>query len=217
MGNDLIAKIVLTMVPFLLAICTHEAAHAFAADRLGDPTARNAGRLTLNPLAHIDWIGTIALPLINIVSGGIFPFGWARPVPVNTNNLRNPKWGIFWVAAAGPLSNIVLMILSTIAFALIATKANFDAKIPALLFAQASIYTNLALAVFNLLPIPPLDGGNILGTLLPYNKRPILFWLQSYGFIIILFLAFSGAIHYLFYPFALMADTFRMFLMGVFA
>ncbi|MFZ1008405.1 MAG: site-2 protease family protein [Candidatus Sulfotelmatobacter sp.] len=168
---DLI-QILLIAVPVIIAITFHEAAHGFVALRFGDTTARDRGRLTLNPLKHIDPIGTVLIPVILLLAHTGFIFGYAKPVPVNARALRNPKRDMILVAAAGPVTNLILAALSGALFYV------FDATNISSLASnamQASITVNLILAIFNLLPIPPLDGSKIVGGLLPDNlARPYL-------------------------------------------
>ena len=153
---DLIAYILPFLVVLILSLSFHEAAHAWSADRLGDPTARLLGRLTLNPLAHIDWIGTVLFPLVARISG--MPLiGWAKPVPVNPNNLKHPRRDFAMVAAAGPASNLLLAAGAWIPLALLSTGEVTGSQL--LAFLRDFIQLNVFLAVFNLLPVPPLDGS----------------------------------------------------------
>ena len=187
--------IVSQLVPFAIvlgSLTVHEMAHAWTADRLGDPTARLLGRISLNPIVHIDLLGTIILPLIAIFSG--FPIlGWAKPVPVNISRLGSPKRDFMFVAAAGPASNIALAIGAAIVFHAIGGAASVRAG---LLDPVTLLYTvvgiNLLLAVFNMIPIPPLDGGNVLAGLLPDSMGGLLQGLRQYGFIILYGLLLTG-------------------------
>jgi Zn-dependent protease len=176
----------------LLSLTIHEAAHAWTADKLGDPTARALGRVSLNPLVHIDWIGTVLLPLIAILSR-LPLIGWAKPVPVMLRNLRHPRRDFMIVAAAGPISNL----LQAVVFAVV-LRAVWDPDAPdgPGLFAQVlrlAVYINLLLAFFNLIPVPPLDGGNVMLGLLPPNLAAVYDNLRNYGFIILYALMFTGA------------------------
>jgi Zn-dependent protease len=167
----------------LASLTVHEAAHAWSADRLGDPTARMLGRVSLNPIVHIDLIGTIILPALAIFSG--FPIlGWAKPVPVNVSRLGHPKRDFMIVAAAGPGSNIAMAILAAVVFHSV---GGFEALsgfgVARLMLMAVSI--NLLLAVFNMLPIPPLDGGNVLAGLLPDRMDNLIQGLRQYGFLIL--------------------------------
>lgn len=187
--EHIVAKISIMLVPALLAVTMHEVAHGYVADRFGDPTARLLGRLTLNPLKHLDPIGTLALI--------VFKFGWARPVPVNSQNLRNPKTDMIWVALAGPVTNLCLAVISALLLRIFVFIQN-DAELgqfgqiiePLKLMAAFSLYINAILGIFNLLPIPPLDGGRILSAILPDTFNALFNRLEYFGFIIILFVVF---------------------------
>ena len=178
----------------LASLTVHEWAHAFTADRLGDPTARLLGRISLNPIVHIDLIGTILLPLIAIISN--FPIlGWAKPVPVNTSRLGHPKRDFMIVAAAGPASNIALAILAAVAYDALGGAASIRPGLldPVTLLGRA-VEINILLAVFNMIPVPPLDGGNVLAGLLPDSMGGLLQGLRQYGFIILYVLLFTGVL-----------------------
>jgi Zn-dependent protease len=187
-------QMLLLMVPgLLLAVTVHEVAHGWVAERLGDPTARLAGRLTLNPLPHIDPLGALAFVLAG--------FGWARPVPVNARNLRRPVRDMACVAAAGPLSNFVVAFLGLVL--LVLTSRLVDAPFVARPVAGMLryVYTfNLGLAIFNLIPLPPLDGGHFLPYFFPRRSWPLLARLEQYGPLILLLLVFSGATRYIVGP-----------------
>ncbi len=173
------------LVPGLLAITCHEVSHGYIAWRFGDPTARMLGRLTLNPLKHIDIFGTLMLVVVGI--------GWAKPVPVVIENLRNPKRDMIWVSAAGPITNLLLALASAaLLHALLAIPAPNAAFViqPLTYMAGFSIYINLLLALFNMIPIPPLDGGRVLMGLLPYRYAEKLGKIEPYGMIIIIVLVF---------------------------
>jgi Zn-dependent protease len=176
--DNFIYILAVNAIPFLLAITLHEAAHGYAARVFGDRTAEMLGRITLNPVKHIDWIGTVAIPALTLMIGGFF-FGWAKPVPVNMNNLRNPKTDMIWVAAAGPASNLVM----AIGWALI-YKFNDMAALDAV--ARAGIAWNIGLMILNLLPLLPLDGGRILAGLLPGPLSYKFSLTERYGFFILL-------------------------------
>lgn len=191
--NALIQAIAIAALPVVLAITLHEAAHGYVARRFGDPTAWLEGRITLNPLKHIDPIGTILVPLlILIVSTGGFLFGWAKPVPVNFGNLRNPKRDMLWVAAAGPGANLV-MALAWAAVMKLAWLLPFNYfSLPMARMAEIGILINVSLMVLNLLPLPPLDGGRIAVSLLPARQALAFAQLERWGFPILLVLLFTG-------------------------
>ena len=213
----LIIKIAVAAVPILLAITVHEASHGYAAKYFGDLTAEKLGRISLNPFKHIDPIGTLLLPAITLVLGGVL-FGWAKPVPVNFGNLRNPKKDMLWVAAAGPASNLLMaiawsMLLGYIKYAL--SKGNFSPAFPYLLqmcFIGVSI--NVVLMVLNLLPMPPLDGGRIAVSLLPNHLAFKLSQVEKYGFVILILLMFTGVLSKIIGPFI---DFFQSIILRIFA
>lgn len=189
--EHIIAKIAIMLVPALLAVTLHEVAHGYIAERCGDPTARLLGRLTLNPVRHLDPIGTMALLF--------FGFGWARPVPVNFRNLRRPKSDMIWVAIGGPVANLSLALCSALLLRGLAAVAvtpvgAFPAfglvAEPLALMLAFSLYINVILGIFNLVPIPPLDGGRILSGLLPPRQASFLERIEPFGFLIIIFLVF---------------------------
>jgi len=194
-------QFVIWAVPVLFAITLHEVAHGWVADRLGDPTARMLGRLTLNPIKHIDPIGTILVPGLLLLLGG-FLFGWAKPVPVTPQNLRRHRYGMAWVAAAGPASNIVQALLWALVIkAALANEAALDwVAEPLYLMGLAGITINLLLAVLNLLPIPPLDGGRIVDALLPGPLSARYSQLEPWGLWIVLGLIATGLLELLMGP-----------------
>ncbi|MBV8047449.1 MAG: site-2 protease family protein [Paludibacterium sp.] len=189
---NLLQKISVYALPILLAITVHEAAHAYAAKRFGDPTAYVLGRMTLNPLKHIDPFGTILLPLLCLAIGG-FIFGWAKPVPVNFGALRNPRVGSRWVAAAGPGANLVMALIWTLFFKLALLMDNGYSE-PLALMSQAGMMINVMLMALNLLPILPLDGGRILESLLPRRLAWQYSRLEPYGMWILIGLLAFGQI-----------------------
>jgi Zn-dependent protease len=197
----MVQKIAVWAIPVLFAITLHEVAHGWMARKLGDPTAEMLGRLTLNPLKHIDPIGTVLIPMLLLVLGG-FIFGWAKPVPVTAQNLRNPRRDMAIVAAAGPLSNLLMAIFWVLILKLAFV---FGASMPQIAtplsyMGIAGVTINLVLMVLNLIPLPPLDGGRVVNGLLP----PRLSWqysrIEPYGFFIILALLATGALSYIISP-----------------
>ncbi|PLX87339.1 MAG: site-2 protease family protein [Desulfuromonas sp.] len=189
--DAIVLKISIMLVPALLAIILHEVAHGYVAERFGDPTARLLGRLNLNPIRHLDPIGTLAI--------FIFGFGWARPVPVNAGNLRHPKRDMIWVSLAGPLTNLSLAIASALLLKLIGllepsiggqSELFLQMIKPLRMMAAFSLYINVLLGTFNLLPVPPLDGGRVLMGVLPHRYAAMLGKLEPFGFLLILFLVF---------------------------
>ena len=206
--------IALYAVPGIFAITLHEAAHGYAARHFGDLTAYHAGRITLNPLRHIDPMGTIVIPiLILIVSQGKFAFGWAKPVPVDFARLHDPKRDMLWVAAAGPGANLLMAILWT--FALKATQVLapgvFGESLA--LMARAGIVINAVLMVLNLFPLPPLDGGRIAVSLLPRRLAYRFAKIEPFGMIILVVLMFLGVLNFVLLPFV---NTFIAMLAAVF-
>lgn len=186
-----IASILIVFGVVLASLTVHEWAHAWTADRLGDPTARLLGRVSFNPIVHIDPIGTIVLPLLAAYTTG-FVFGWAKPVPVNISQLGQPKRDFMIVAAAGPASNLVMAAGAALVFrALGGVEAMGEPAIRVLYF---FVSINVLLAVFNMLPVPPLDGGNVLAGLLPDSFAPLLNGLRQFGFLILLGLIVSGVL-----------------------
>lgn len=204
MIEETISQVSVWALPVLAAIIFHEVAHGWVAYKLGDPTAARMGRLTLNPLSHIDLFGTIILPLLLIVTRAPFLFGYAKPVPVNFYNLHHPKRDMVWVALAGPMTNILLALGSVLFLKLL---LSFDLSpvhpytpfllavlTPLALMAKHSVVINVVLAVFNAFPIPPLDGGRVVVGLLPEPQSSLLARIEPYGFLIILLLLMSHVI-----------------------
>jgi Zn-dependent protease len=188
MNFPYILEAALMAVVLLFSVIVHEVAHGYVALLNGDPTARVLGRITLNPIPHIDMIGTILVPLLLLISHAGILFGWAKPVPVNPANYRNYRWGEFAVSAAGPVSNLVLA-------ALFAILLRLNLGNPGLMqLAYFGVSINIILALFNLIPIPPLDGSHILSLLLPRELARVYDYLQPVGFVLILILFYTGVL-----------------------
>ena len=188
-------KLAIFFVPFLFALCFHEFAHGLVAKWRGDDTAEQMGRLTLNPMAHADIIGTFVLPISAIVFGIPLFFGWAKPVPVNTRNLKNIRTDMFWIALAGPLSNVLLAVVSTVVM-MILVRYNLmgDFAKPIMSLLQMFVLTNLFLAIFNILPLHPLDGGKVLARFLPASVNHKLEQNEQITSFILLGLMITGAL-----------------------
>jgi Zn-dependent protease len=208
--ESVIQAIAVYAIPVLFAITVHEAAHGYVARMFGDNTAYVLGRVTLNPIKHIDPIGTIAVPLGMLIMTG-FMFGWAKPVPVDWGSLRKPKRDMIWVAAAGPGVNLLMAIGWAVLFrvlAMLGIEERFFYEV-----ARAGIQVNLIFMALNLLPIPPLDGGRIVSGLLPRNASMMYSRLEPYGLIIIVVLLFTGTLAFLIRPLqAVGAAIVRLFL-----
>jgi len=198
-----VAQIFIGFIVLLFSLTIHEMAHAWTADRLGDPTARLLGRVSLNPLVHADPIGTVLFPLIAMFTG-VPLIGWAKPVPVNVRQLRHHRRDYVLVAAAGPASNLLLALASAIALSILPVspqtlgEPNVSAPLAALL--SQAMRLNVLLAVFNMIPIPPLDGGNVLAGLLPYRLAASFNRMRPYGFLLLYALIASGGFDYLIAP-----------------
>ncbi len=194
-----IQTLAISAVPIIFAITLHEAAHGYVARHFGDPTAWQEGRVSLNPLRHIDPLGTIAIPALTYMLSG-FMFGWAKPVPVNFGKLRNPKRDMLWVAAAGPGANLVMACMWALVFKFALSMPDFGYAQAMMTMAQAGIQVNGMLMLLNLLPLPPLDGGRIAVSLLPGQAAWKFAQIERYGFVILLALLFSGILNSILMP-----------------
>jgi Zn-dependent protease len=206
--SERLQMLAIQFVPFVMAVVFHEYAHGFVANRWGDNTAKTAGRLTLNPVPHMDPIGTVAFPLINMFFGIPFLFGWARPVPINPNRFRKYKPGLFWVSLAGPGMNFLLACISACAFCAIRTwmPPTFYLFEPLVAMSYVSISLNYALGIFNLIPLPPLDGSKVVEVFLPYEAAKKYEAFAQYSFFILFGLMFLGAFSVLAYPIRMATD-----------
>lgn len=211
--HEIIQQIAIMAVPVLMAVTFHEVAHGYMADFFGDHTARDAGRLTLNPLKHLDLFGTAVFFITRII-------GWAKPVPINPDNLANPRQNMLWIAAAGPAANLLLAVISAVIYhlltfaspslmgPLIASKV----IIPLTMMVKISVIINLALGFFNLIPVPPLDGGKILSNILPLRSSMLMARIEPFGFVILMLLVFSNAINMFIVP---LISFFSQMMIGV--
>jgi Zn-dependent protease len=197
------AGIFISFVVLLFSLTVHEMAHAWTADRLGDPTARLLGRVSLNPIVHADPIGTVVFPLISLVSGAML-IGWAKPVPVTLRYLRHPRRDYMIVAAAGPVSNLILALFAAVVLAIVPvspqTLGESNVSVPIAKLLVALVNLNVLLALFNMLPIPPLDGGNVLAGLLPANLAEVFNKMRPYGFLLLYALILSNGFSYIVMP-----------------
>ena len=197
------AQVFIAFIVLLFSLTIHEMAHAWTADRLGDPTARLRGRVSLNPLVHADPIGTVLFPLLALISG--FPLiGWAKPVPVDVRNLRRGRRDFVLVAAAGPSSNLVMAVAAAILLQLTpvtpVTLGEPNVTAPLASLFSLAMRINVLLAIFNMIPIPPLDGGNVLSGLLPEGLAIAFNRIRPYGFLLLYVLMFTGGFDYLVWP-----------------
>ncbi|MDE0150989.1 MAG: site-2 protease family protein [Bdellovibrionales bacterium] len=194
---ELIYKFFMFYVPLLFSLCVHEFAHAWMAKQKGDLTAEMEGRLSLNPVVHMDIVGTLFLPLMAIFTG-LPVFGWAKPVPFNESVLKNPKQDVFWIALAGPLSNFLLAFLG--AFVLLVYRLLSFSDISILQWGEVFIYINLLLGFFNLIPLHPLDGGKVIARFLSARWNQWLEDTQRYSTFILIGLFVFGGFHYIAFP-----------------
>ncbi len=212
--ENLIQTLAIYAIPVIFAITLHEAAHGYVARHFGDPTAWQLGRITLNPLKHIDPVGTILIPALLFLSKAGFLFGWAKPVPVDFRRLRRPKQDMLWVAAAGPGANLAMAFGWALLLKLAVVMPDNAYSLPLAEMARAGIEVNAVLMLLNLLPIPPLDGGRIAVSLLPHHLAWRFARIERYGFIILLALLFFGGLSYILTP---MLRSFLYFIKTVFA
>jgi Zn-dependent protease len=197
------ADIFISFIVLLFSLTVHEMAHAWTADRLGDPTARLLGRISLNPIVHADPLGTIVLPLVALFTNAPL-IGWAKPVPVTLRHLRHPRRDYILVAAAGPASNLVLAVFAAVLLAILPisphTLGESNVSVPLASILSRLMALNVLLAVFNMIPIPPLDGGNVLGGLLPLNLAVLFNKVRPYGFVLLYALVLSGGFEMIVLP-----------------
>jgi Zn-dependent protease len=213
--DSLIQTIAVYAIPVILAITLHEAAHAYAAKFFGDTTAYSQGRMSLNPVVHIDLFGTLIIPVVlYLATDGQFLFGYAKPVPVNFGALRKPKRDMAWVALAGPGANFIMAFLWMIlAVVLVAFKVEQEFFYR---MAQAGLLTNLVMFAFNLFPIPPLDGGRILTSMLPHRQAYEFSKIEPYGFFIVMALVYFKVLQFWMYPLMNVAQSILQLLMTPF-
>ena len=195
-NTALVVKVVLFMIPLLLSLSVQESAHAWTANKLGDPTAKLLGRVSLNPLAHLDPIGTVILPIIMYVVGGSI-FGWAKPVPVNPMNLKNYRKDVFWISLAGPLSNFIMAFFAALGLIILGKLFNvlpFGLRAPLTEMLRFGLHLNILLCFFNLIPLGPLDGAKILNRFVPESMAQVLenFSNNPMSMMILFFFVFGG-------------------------
>lgn len=183
--------IVHTLLALVISVIVHEVAHGYVAYRLGDPTAKSQGRLSLNPIPHIDVLGSIVLPLLCLLTGGAFFLAWAKPVPVNPGYFVSPVKGMMWVAIAGPISNLLLAYCGGVALHL-GLVVDFPDTV--MTFCYIFVHINVILAVFNMLPVPPLDGSRVLAWILPKELRKWIYRAEPYGIVVVFALVYFGVV-----------------------
>ncbi|MDH4216504.1 MAG: site-2 protease family protein [Gallionella sp.] len=212
--DQLIQTITIAAIPILFAITLHEAAHGYVARYFGDMTAYAAGRISLNPIRHIDPVGTILIPMLTLVLGGVL-FGWAKPVPVNFAALRNPKKDMLWVAIAGPASNFAMALgwglLYKIAWM---NPGNYYAE-PLMNMSVIGLEINVILMVLNLLPLPPLDGGRVAVSLLPHRQAYLLAKIEPYGIFILIFLVMTPVLGWILFPLVKIVKSLILMILGI--
>ena len=203
MSPDELFKVIVQIVVLLFAVSVHESAHGWVALRCGDTTARDLGRITLTPIRHMDLFGSVLLPAVLAFTGAPV-FGWAKPVPVSLRGVPNPRKANLLISAAGPLSNLIVAVcFASVLFLcrpLIAQAEREDVVYPLLLLGVYSVVVNVALALFNLVPIPPLDGFGVVESLAPASWIPALVWMRRYGFVLLMIVIFTGGLRYLLGP-----------------
>ncbi len=200
---DIIKNIIFYAPPVLFSLSVHEAAHAWMAEKRGDPTAAIMGRKTISPIPHIDPIGTVILPALLIFFNAGFVFGWAKPVPVNSLNLKNPRKDGMWISLAGPASNLLVALIFAVVFKIVLFFAPHippSLLTPIVLLIQITVLLNLILAFFNLIPLPPLDGSKILLGILPYKNLSWYLQLERYSLIIFIVLMYTGLLRIFLWP-----------------
>jgi Zn-dependent protease len=212
--DNLIQTLAIYAIPVIFAITLHEAAHGYVARLLGDPTADEMGRITLNPIKHVDPVGTVVVPaLLLLVTKGAFLFGWAKPVPVDFGRLRHPKRDMLWVAAAGPAANLFMALCWAMTLKLAVGMPENAYSLPLAEMARAGIMVNGVLMLLNLLPLPPLDGGRIAVSLLPHALAWRFAKIERFGFVILLALMFMGGLNLILTP---MLRSFLFFIKNLF-
>ncbi|MDP1592900.1 MAG: site-2 protease family protein [Gallionella sp.] len=212
--EQLIQTIAIATLPILFAITLHEAAHGYVARHFGDNTAYLQGRISLNPLRHIDPVGTILLPLLTLVLGGVL-FGWAKPVPVNFSALHNPKKDMLWVAIAGPASNLLMALGWALLFKLSSASPDSYFAEPLMGMVVIGIKINIVLLVLNLLPLPPLDGGRVAVSLLPHRQAYQLSRIEPYGMFILIFMAITPMLGWVLFPLVKLVEKFLLIMVGI--